>query len=86
MIYRGPGLLVVERFGSSPTPYRRHTGRQLLTVEGGRRGATSYDGEKAWSSIKHSVLSGLGKYGVDYIKSRVSGRVVNVITNTRNYA
>ncbi len=26
---------------------------------GGGRGAKSYDGEKAWSSINHSILSGL---------------------------
>jgi hypothetical protein len=25
---------------------------------GGRRGAKSYEGEKAWSSINHSILSG----------------------------
>jgi hypothetical protein len=40
---------------------RRHTGRlrkrdKLLTGEGGR-GAESYDGEKAWSSINHSLFS-----------------------------
>ncbi len=43
----------------------RHTGRlrrrdNLLTVGGGGDGgrAKSYDGEKAWSSKKHSILSG----------------------------
>jgi hypothetical protein len=46
---------------------RRHTGRMrkednLLTGEGGRGvgGAKSYDdGEKAWSSKSHSILSGI---------------------------
>jgi hypothetical protein len=41
---------------------RRHTGRRrkrvnLLTGEGG--GAPSCDGEKAWSSISHSIFSSL---------------------------
>jgi hypothetical protein len=45
---------------------RRHTGRMrkrdiLLTEKGGGGGggAQSCDGEKAWSSINHSILSGL---------------------------
>jgi hypothetical protein len=42
----------------------RHTGRlrkkvNLMTGDGGggERGAKSYDGEKAWSSINHSIFS-----------------------------
>jgi hypothetical protein len=121
MIYRGPGFLAVEWFGSSPPPSldrrhigrlrkrenlltrelwrrrliirqpdslvlykpfnsfntiwfgsppprqldRRHTGRlrkidNFLTGEGGwdGGGAKSWDGEKAWSSINHSILFG----------------------------
>jgi hypothetical protein len=55
---------------TSPSPVRkldwRHTGRlrkgdNLLTEEGGwdGGGAKSYDGEKAWSHINHSILSGI---------------------------
>jgi hypothetical protein len=65
MIYRAPGFL------APPPPLllstiskldRQQTGRlikrdNLLTEGGG--GAKSYEGEKAWSSINHSVLSGL---------------------------
>jgi hypothetical protein len=38
---------------------RRHLGDSLLTGEGKGKGggAKSYDGEKAWSSINHSILS-----------------------------
>jgi hypothetical protein len=54
--------------GSFPLPptvseiYRRLTGRlrkrdNLLKGEGEREG--EYDGEKAWSSINHSILSAL---------------------------
>ncbi len=36
-----------------------HVCRQssLLTGKGGMGGAKSYDGEKAWSSVNHSILS-----------------------------
>ncbi len=72
MLYRGPGCLSVVWFGSSPPPppspvsnlsllhclpvCRRST---LPTGEGGGGGggAKSYDGETAWSSIYHSILS-----------------------------
>jgi hypothetical protein len=30
-----------------------------LVTEEGRVGAKSFDGEKAWPSIKHAILSGL---------------------------
>jgi hypothetical protein len=63
-------LVAVVRPGSSPTPSpvikldRQHTGRMrkrdnLLKKEGvrGGEGAKSYDSEKAWSSINHSILS-----------------------------
>ncbi len=54
---------------SSPSPVskldRRHTGRprkrdHMLTGKGGKgwRRSQSYDSEKAWSSINHSILSG----------------------------
>ncbi len=74
MIYRRPGFLAIVCFGSShappspisklslflnPTVCRRSS---TLSGEGGRRegegGAKSYDGEKAWSSVTHSILSG----------------------------
>ncbi len=65
-IYRGPCFLAIVWFGSYPTPSSRkldqqHTGRlrtreNLLTEEG--VGAKSYDGEKTWSSINHSILPG----------------------------
>jgi hypothetical protein len=72
MIYRGPGFLAVV-YNSAPHPplsplsspslflslpvCRRSS---LLTEWGGRggRGAKSYDLEKAWPSINHSILSG----------------------------
>ncbi len=66
MIY-GPGFLAVVWFGSSPTPsplasclsfpvFLFVAGRAYL--RGGGGGAKSYAGEKAWSSIHHSTLSG----------------------------
>ncbi len=65
MIYRGPGFIAVIWFGFFPTPYT--LSRQQVVylshsscvspVEGEGRGeAKSYDGEKAWSSINHSLL------------------------------
>ncbi len=70
MIVRESGFLAVVWFGSYPTPPspvskldRRHTGRRrkrdnLLSERGreGGGGAKSFDGEKAWSSINHSIL------------------------------
>ncbi len=55
---------------STPTPLspvskldRHNTGRlsegDLLTGEGGGGGAKSFHGEKAWSSINNSILSGI---------------------------
>jgi hypothetical protein len=58
--------LILEKLRIQPVSKldQKHTGRlrkrdNLLKGEGGgdRRGAKSYDGEKAWSSINHSVLS-----------------------------
>jgi hypothetical protein len=72
MIERGPGYLDVVRFGSSPTPSpvskldqktrKTEKERQLADGRWGRGwgGAKSYDGEKAWSSINHSILPGIG--------------------------
>ncbi len=67
MICRGFFLAVVW-FGSSPNPSavgkldRRHTGSlRKRTTRWLWRGAKSYDGEKAWSSIYHSILSRLNR-------------------------
>jgi hypothetical protein len=71
MIDRGPGFLAVVRFGSSPSPLGKidwlHTGkkteegRQLYDRRGGGGGVNSYDDEKAWSSMSHSILSALNR-------------------------
>ncbi len=72
MIYRGPKLSRRRKIWLLPNLLcclyklaRRHTGRlrkrdNLLTGEGegGGGGAKSYDGEKAWYSKKHALLSG----------------------------
>jgi hypothetical protein len=67
MIYRGSGFLAW--FGSSPisTPYRQQVVSVFLSVAGpaywregvgrGWKRAKSYDGEKALSSINHSIFS-----------------------------
>ncbi len=71
-IYRGTGFLAVLWFGSSQTspPLFRQQGVSFpvfLCVSGrtnrrwrgrGARGTKSYDSEKAWSSIIHSILFG----------------------------
>ncbi len=56
---------LLPTFSSVRTLDGRHIGRlrkidNLLTEEGvgGGEGAKSYDGEKAWSSITHSILCG----------------------------
>jgi len=75
MIYRGPGSLSPSSPTRGPSLHtshvsmldRRHTGRgrekerQLGDGrgEGGGGGAKSYDGDKACSSIYHSMLSGV---------------------------
>ncbi len=68
MIYRGPGFLaVIYDLAPPPPPLpfsmldRRHTGRlkkesQLADVRGGKE--EPYH-TKVWSSINHSILSGL---------------------------
>ncbi len=68
MIYRGPGLTVFVWFGSSPTPCPQQVVSlsqsfclsPLELTDGGGWGEEpkSYDGEKALSSINHSILSG----------------------------
>ncbi len=87
MIPKGPGFLAVVWFGSSPTPFppllsasclfflslpvcRRSS---LLTGEGGGGGggAKSYDGEKAWLSINHSILSVQGEQNNRNIRERM---------------
>jgi hypothetical protein len=69
MVYRRPGLKAVVWFGSSPIPpllpsasclsfwvFLCLSPSSLLTGEvGGGAGAKSYDGEKAWSSLNHSI-------------------------------
>jgi hypothetical protein len=75
MIYRGLGFLAVEGFGSSPPPppslpsascisfsvllcvVSRAYWRERGGGDGG--GAKSYYGRKDWSSINHSILSGI---------------------------
>jgi hypothetical protein len=64
MIYRGPGFLAVVLFGSSPcTPFVVSLSQSScvspveLTNGRGGRGAKTYDDEKAWPSINHSILS-----------------------------
>ncbi len=65
MIYRGPRFLAVVWFGSQPTPFHPLPVSKLslfLTLPVYRRQPRgwgrieSYDGEKAWSSRKHSIL------------------------------
>jgi hypothetical protein len=67
MIYREPGFLTVVWFGPPPLPlasclsfslFQSIAGRACWRERGGGGGAKSYDGEKAWSSINHSILSG----------------------------
>jgi hypothetical protein len=66
MIYRGPGFLAVVRFGSYPSPSPHLLFMQSSCVFtggiGGRSGGglKSYDGEKAWSSMNHLILSDKG--------------------------
>ncbi len=70
MIYRWPGFLAVVRFSLSPTPppLSRHQVVSVFSVflcvagraywrERGGGGPESYNDEKAWSSINHSILS-----------------------------
>jgi hypothetical protein len=72
MICRGPAFSPSYDLAFPPTPNpppvkldRRHTGRlrniDILLMGGGEAGgvrAESYDGDKAWSSINHLILSG----------------------------
>jgi hypothetical protein len=72
MIYGGSGFLRAVRFGSSPNHFsvrqdrpaihsKTENDRQLADGrrggEVGGRGAESYDRRKAWSPIKHSMIS-----------------------------
>jgi hypothetical protein len=41
------------------TEKERHLGHRRRGVRKGGKGAKSYDRKKAWSSVKHSVLSAL---------------------------
>ncbi len=74
MSSRGPGFLAIVLFGSSPShPSASCLSFSVFLCDalveltdgrgGGRRGwggAKSYDDEKAWSSINHSILSPYG--------------------------
>ncbi len=67
MIYRGPGFLAGRMIRLlSPTPFKLSLFISLrfyrLSEEGGGatgdgEGAQSYDSEKAWPSINHSIIS-----------------------------
>ncbi len=61
MIYRRPDLLaVVYDLAPSPPPLPSASLLSLLTGMGGgggEGGTKAYNGEKAWSSINHSILS-----------------------------
>jgi hypothetical protein len=73
-IYRGSGFLAIVWFGSSPTPSPHLPSASCLSfsdscvspvdwvvhTDGGEwgGGAQSYDDEKAWSSLNHSIFSG----------------------------
>ncbi len=75
MIYRGPGFLTVVWFGSSPTPFSREQVVSLSQsfcvspdelIDGwvdGQGTKSSYDGEKAWPSINHSIISSRNQRG-----------------------
>jgi hypothetical protein len=54
MIYRGPSFLEVTHRNTEKK--RRLADKREGVMSG--RGAKSYDGGKAWSSINHSMLSG----------------------------
>ncbi len=78
MIFRGPGFLVVVWFGSSPSPVRKldrgddtqeYCSRETTCWRERGRGAKSYGGEKARSSINHSIYS--GKSSIKDTKYRV---------------
>ncbi len=72
MIYRGPGLLALVWFGSTPTHFPPLLSATCLSFSvflcvgsraywgrwggGGGHGAESYDRKKAWTSINHSCL------------------------------
>ncbi len=55
-----PPLLSVSSTGDTEEDWEK---RHYLSTEGGGGEAKSYDGEKAWSSINHSILSVFAPYG-----------------------
>jgi hypothetical protein len=70
MIYRGPSCRQMIRLSRSP-----HSPSSTLPTGGGGRewgGAISYNREKTWPSINHSILRGLHKQkAYDDIESRL---------------
>ncbi len=67
MIYRGPGFLFVIWFGSSPIPSPYITCQQVVSPSSSvslveftdeRRGKRGGNGDKPWSSVNQSLLSG----------------------------
>ncbi len=44
----------------------------VRVAEGNRGGAESYDGEKAWSSLNHSILSGKDAHDIHFTSLRFS--------------
>jgi hypothetical protein len=64
MIYRGPDrcmIWLLSRQETRPATHRKtEKERQLADGRGvgGGGGAKSYEGEKTWPSINHSILSG----------------------------
>ncbi len=55
VIYRGPGFLALALFGSFPTPSPSAVSKIVYLSQSSWD--WGYDGEKAWSSINHSILS-----------------------------
>ncbi len=55
-----------------------------LRVESGGGGAKSYDGETAWSSINHSILSGKNTHGIHFTSLRFTLDSSNLVYGKRD--
>ncbi len=96
MGYRELSFLVVTWFGSSPSPFPPISKLSVILSlpvcrrraywqergRGGGRGAKSYDLEKVWPSISHSILSGQespnlhqSERSAQYIRGRYFARI-----------